>query len=474
MRHYIVTFLLCLPLFFSSQSSKKESDSLNKVIFQLRKDGQLDDALALCKKIIKDRSSALNDKELLSLYIQTGNILCNLSRVKESFDYLEIAMEGNQKLQDNEVEARIYGEYGRNYNILGFSQKAIEYFTKSIDLATNIEDQKTKKPLLQYLYSARAVIYEDTNQVDELYSDLHHAYENNPDTYGASRLAKYFTVHRQDLDSAKYYLQKGEQSFSTGKFPIFQKSILLRNYGRYYFAKKDHQKAISYYKESLAISEELKKPKDIKDTEKLLYEAYKAIDDDQKANESLEKYSKISDSLSFENKKIQETPIKHILREKEAEVKEKEKNYIYLVIIILLTVLVVGYYILKRISRSTQDEKQEIISENEAKTQELKLKVNQSFDEVVQLAKNNSPEFWGRFQEVYPDFRDRLLAINPDLKPSELILSAYIYLGFMTKDIADYTFKAVKTIKNNKYNLRKRLEIPTESDFTIWIRNYLS
>lgn len=471
MRDYILAILICLPLFFSSQSSKKEIDSLNRVVFQLRKDGKLNDALALCKKIIKDKSSSLNDKELINLYIQTGNILSNLSKVKESFDYLELAMERNQELQDNEVQAKIYGEFGRNYIALGFSQKAIDYFTKSIDLAKNVEDQKSKKVLLQYLYSTRAVIYEENGQLDKLYADLHNSYANNPDAFCASRLAKYFTVHHQDLDSAKFYLQRGEQIFSTGKFPIFQKSILLRNYGRYYVAKKNYEKAISYYQESLAISEDLKKPKDIKDTHKLLYEAYKALDDSSNANKSLEQYSRINDSLTFEHKKIQETPIKHILREKEAEVKEKEKNYIYLVIIILLMVLVVGYYILKRISRSTQEEKQEIISENEAKTKELKLKVNQSFDEVVQLAKNNSPEFWGRFQEVYPEFRDKLLAINQDLKPSELILCAYIYLGFSTKDIAEYTFKAVKTIKNNKYNLRKRLEVPTKDDFTIWIRN---
>lgn len=473
MRQYLLSILLLLPLFFSSQYSKKKIDSLNMVIYQLRKEGELDDALALCKTILKDADTSMDKKELINFTIQTGNLLSNLSRIKESFDYLELAMEGNRELKDNVLQAKIYGEYGRNYFSLGFSQKALEYFTKSIDLSKNIENQKLKKSLLQYLYSTRAVIYEEDNQLDKLYNDLHKGYSNNPDTFCAARLAKYFTVHRKDMDSAKFYLQKGEQMFSTGRYPVFQRSILLRSYGRYYFAQKNYEKAIKYYKGSLTISEQLQKPKDVVDTHKLLYEAYKALDDDGNANESLEKYSRIKDSLSFENKKIQETPVKHILKEKEEQVVEKERNYLYFVFIVLLVIFLAVFFILKRIFKYNRKEKQVIISQNEAKTQELKLKVNESFDAVVQLAKSNSPEFWGRFQEVYPEFRTKLLAINPDLKPSELILSAYIYLGFMTKDIADYTFKAVKTIKNNKYNLRKRLDIPTEKDFTIWMRNYL-
>lgn len=473
MRRYILIILFCLPILLSSQYSKKEIDSLKLKIFELRKDGNFDDALVLCQKILKEKKNFGDKKELLRTYIQAGNILSNLSRVKESFEYLELALEENRDLKDKEIEAMIYGELGRNYIELGFNKKAIEYFTKGIDLLNNMADLKVKKPLLQYFYGARSVLYEDTNQWDAFYNDLRSANRLNPNTFSASRLAKYFTMHRVNLDSAKYYLEKGDEMFETGKFPIFQKSILLRSYGRYYFKKKNYEKAISSYKESLAISEELNKPKDIKDTHKLLYEAYKEVDDDLNANKNLEQYSKINDSLSFVQKKIQDIPIKHILREKEVEVKEKEKNYLYLVIILFSIIVLIVYLIFKRISKSNKIEKEELISENEAKTKELKLKVNESFDEVIHLAKTNSPEFWARFQEVYPHFRKKMLSINSDLKPSELILSAYIYLGFTTKDIADYTFKAVKTISNNKYNLRKRLDIPTKDDFVIWIRNQI-
>jgi len=66
-----------------------------------------------------------------------------------------------------------------------------------------------------------------------------------------------------------------------------------------------------------------------------------------------------------------------------------------------------------------------------------------------------------------------MLKLNEALKPSELTFAAYIYLGFTTKEIADYTFKAVKTIENNRYNFRKKINLSPEKDLQIWLRNYI-
>ncbi|MNV04851.1 Bacterial regulatory protein, luxR family [compost metagenome] len=97
--------------------------------------------------------------------------------------------------------------------------------------------------------------------------------------------------------------------------------------------------------------------------------------------------------------------------------------------------------------------------------------MNESFSEIIELAKKNSPTFWARFQEVHPKFLKRMLCIDANFKSSELILCAYIYLGFSTKEIADYTFKATKTIENNRYNLRKKLGLAPEEDLILWLRN---
>ena len=189
--------------------------------------------------------------------------------------------------------------------------------------------------------------------------------------------------------------------------------------------------------------------------------------------------SKLQDSLAKANTKRVSTSLDHIVKNKEEIYSEKVSVLTKIIIAVLILIAIISLFLIiykRDLKKKSQllSKKDNVLNLKEEETQELKLKVNESFEEVIHLAKTNIPEFWGRFQEVYPEFRSRLLARNPELKPSELILSAYIYLGFTAKDIADYTFKAVKTINNNKYNLRKRLDIPTNYDLTIWMRDYLN
>ena len=113
----------------------------------------------------------------------------------------------------------------------------------------------------------------------------------------------------------------------------------------------------------------------------------------------------------------------------------------------------------------------ELLKAQEQKTYELKQKINESFAEITQLAKENDPQFLSRFQEVYPEFVSKLLMKNPDLKNTELNLCAYIYMDFSSKEIADYTFKSLKTIQNRKNILRKRLDIASSIDLNVWMMN---
>ncbi|MDV3567991.1 hypothetical protein CMU71_13910 [Elizabethkingia anophelis] len=110
-------------------------------------------------------------------------------------------------------------------------------------------------------------------------------------------------------------------------------------------------------------------------------------------------------------------------------------------------------------------------------SEEIEIKQNEknspkleSITEILNIAQHNPTHFWTYFQEVYPLFCTKLLKINPNLKVSELTFCAYIYLGFTTKEIATYTFKAVKTVENNRYNIRKKLKMSPEEDLTVWLR----
>lgn len=462
-------------LFFVSnfcigQISKQETDSLlKKEIPRLRGNAEVEKSFVLCKKVIKNYETLNDKKGITEAAIVAANICMTLYRISESFHFLELAEVNNNVLKNPLLEAKIYAQQGKNYDYLGYESLALESYNKGISI---LKINKEDKELTQFMYGARGFLYEKKQNYNAFYQDTHKAHDYLPNTHTAVRLAKYHILYKKNLDSAKFYLDLAEHLYQTNTFPIYQKAVLKRMNGRYYFVQKDYKKAIFFYKESLGIHEKINNPIEIKADYKLLYEAYKAMGDEKKEKEYLEKYSKISDSMEVIKKKNQEIPLKKLVKENN-EAGEKSKNKLY-VLFLIAAVVFFGIWLFTRKKHLEETkEKETIIQEKEEETKELKLKVNEAFDEVVKLAKENSPEFLTCFQEIYPDFRTKILSLNPDLKPSELILSAYIYLGFTTKDIAEFTFKAPVTIKNNKYNLRKRLKVQDKKDLTIWLRNYI-
>lgn len=469
----IILYLLIFSGISTMQAqkySKKEIDSLFKTeVIQPFEAGKLDESIKSCQKIIKQYESLNDNESVAKAYLYGAKIYSNLFRFKESLHYLDLAFEKNKESHNLDNEANIYAEYGRNYKNLGFKSKAIENYNKSIAFAKSGRIKNSGKQL-QYFYGLRAVIYEEDNNLDAFYKDIHNAHKAYPNTFTSSRLAKYFITHKKNLDSAKYYLDLGDHFALNGNTPLFQICVLKRNYGRFYFEKKEYQKAISFYEESLAIAKELNKPQDVRDTYKLLYEAYKTVKNEKKTIEHIEKYTAINDSLKTINTQIQEIPVTTFIKEKEV-IAEKSKTKLYIIIFCIIILFVCIFLFLRKnyIKKSHENEKQ--LYNKEEENIKLQQKVNESFDEVIDLAKTNSPEFFTRFKEVYPDIIAKLIEIDPKLRVTELTLLAYSYLGFNSKDVALYTFKSVNTVRSRKYNLRKKLNILPEENMELWLKN---
>ena len=92
-------------------------------------------------------------------------------------------------------------------------------------------------------------------------------------------------------------------------------------------------------------------------------------------------------------------------------------------------------------------------------------------DEIITLAKENSPRLLNKFRLFYPDFFNKIFAIQPNLKNSELIFCIYLKLNLSTKEIATYTFVTPKAIQNRKNRLRKKLSIPSDVDIYKWFND---
>lgn len=125
----------------------------------------------------------------------------------------------------------------------------------------------------------------------------------------------------------------------------------------------------------------------------------------------------------------------------------------------------------KKLTELSRDEK--IIMKNE--TPEFNLEnLTQKIvvqDEIMTLAKENSPRLLNKFRLVYPEFFEKLSAIQANLKNSELIFCIHLKLNLTTKEIATYTFVTPKAIQNRKNRLRKKLNIPSEMDIYKWFND---
>ncbi|MCJ7932758.1 MAG: LuxR family transcriptional regulator [Chryseobacterium sp.] len=190
-----------------------------------------------------------------------------------------------------------------------------------------------------------------------------------------------------------------------------------------------------------------------------------------KEKEYLLIYSDKTENSLRENEKRTACALKLIVNEEKEKSSSVQNKLIILIscISVIILILIIFYKKSQTIKKQAMTS---LLLEKEL-VEDLQQKVNESFSEIVQLARDNNPQFWTRFQEVYPEFLGKMLELNPNFKVSELTYCAYIYLGFSTKEIAEFTFKAVKTIENNRYNLRKKLKLSPEQDFSIWLHNFI-
>lgn len=71
-----------------------------------------------------------------------------------------------------------------------------------------------------------------------------------------------------------------------------------------------------------------------------------------------------------------------------------------------------------------------------------------------------SEDFRVFFDEVHPDFLNRLSQQYPNLSNTDLRLCAYLHIGMSTKEISALTFREVRSVESSRHRLRKKLGVP--------------
>jgi len=89
-------------------------------------------------------------------------------------------------------------------------------------------------------------------------------------------------------------------------------------------------------------------------------------------------------------------------------------------------------------------------------------------DELVHIAHTNHLSFIIKFKEYYPVFSKEIETMMPNIVITEFEVIALLKLNFTTKEIARATNSTVRAIESKKYRIRKKLQIPSDMDMSVF------
>jgi tetratricopeptide (TPR) repeat protein len=467
-------FLISIPVFagfgfiFSQQNSEPQIDKLLERADSLYLDESFDNALEIYRET-KELSQEKNYSKGLTLsYLGLSGVYFMKGKLDVSTSYLLKAKAESYASSDPKVGYTIHFWEGLYHHALGLYDDAINRYKDAIEISHNIEDEEDRLNKIFGAYVNIGDIYQLKKESDSAlyyYKSAYYSPTTNLNNKFTSAISiSELHIEKNQLDSGRIYLKYAEQ-FSKEMNTNLSKALLEEISGKYYLAKEDFTSAINSFETAIELNKKINRPRAV--LYKLISETYQKNGEAQISNSYLIQYVSIRDSLEEARKGNIRVPM--MLAQVDGEKKaEKASSYLVLVFIgsgiLVIAVLIWVYFFTKKQRKKSLKGKKENL--------QLKKKLNNAFEEVVELANANSPNFLSRFIEVYPEFYSELVNDYPDLTTADLKLCALMKLDFSTKEIAEMTFSSLRTVQNRKYKLRKKFGLTTEENLNQWIQNF--
>lgn len=482
-----LSLFICALLIVSCSRGQEENSKIDDLLQQadnlLDSDGLKSLEYAKTASLIAEKTN--DSKRKAETYYYIAHSLNMLEEYEKSFPFIEKGLKEDATRGNNLLKARFLSLKGYHYSRLHLYKQQAKQHQEVIDLTMSRKDPESVMiaalslaslglsytiindylPAHQYL--DRALKHAKTIP-DTVYHSLKKIYKVKANLFYYKAMTY---IEQLKPKEALPFIQLAHQQAIVDDRPL---ALFLELYADYYMQVGKTEKAIEFY--LLAIADKRKRIWNRSTSADLYLKISKSYNKINRYEEG-EKYLRLSASERLidenENRKRVQAILDNIEKE-ERTIKNRDNQLKIVLCIALLVTLMLflwKYREYKQKKKKLLSAQKIEIAQKKQLIETLELKVNESFSEIIELAKKNSPTFWARFQEVHPKFLKRMLCIDANFKSSELILCAYIYLGFSTKEIADYTFKATKTIENNRYNLRKKLGLAPEEDLILWLRN---
>jgi len=488
---FLLFFLLSNFIFCQSGDQLKEINKLlrkaetsNKKYEDLKELEYAGKASVLAEK-------AGDSKGLAKSYLFMSRSLLNLDLQKASLLYAQKAFAQKATKEDIVLQALVTEVKAYNYNYLGLSTQYIKELSGILKLLEKKNDP-TSIEIKSRIYANLAIYHEDNHNLDSTFTYFklqERQLKKLPEKKYFSALCEHYSfvgvafLEKKNTDSSFFYFEKSYALKKKYKDPVLYMQYVY--FGDYYESQNQYKKALDFYLKAIKnIQKYSGKSSYLIFTYDKISSVYGILKEKDKQEEYKNLSTQLKNKVLAKEKQTIDYAINVILNDKKNEyISAQKKNYVLISIgvLILIILFFFTYKFLRKNIKNKENiitevtgslqHKDELISKKSIETKGLQQKVNEAYNEIIELAKDNRPAFYFRFQEVYPEFQQKLLEIDSTLRISELTICAYIFLGFNNKDIAQYTFKSPNTIRNRKHILRKKLNIPTEEDMGIWLRN---
>lgn len=370
------------------------------------------------------------------------------------------------------------------YSYLGFFDKAMETSKMAESLCKKVKDNdeyyssmgqiyagRAEIMNLQYLSPQKTIVY-DLRSV-EFYKKIKNEKKRNGWLAIQYSSVGYTYIDLDKYDEALSYSRKSFQLAKAENDSINQ-AFGLYGIGNAYLEMNKTDSSVYYYKKALPIFE---KAQDIYRLQ-YIYDDLATIHERMGDDKLYSYYSKKSKELYDiirKKEKIETDQIsKNII---DSEKTGWYKNLYFIIVGIAIFFVVKMYFTIKFFKRYQKEKRRREATkihllEKEKVLNQLELKVNDSFAELLELAKANDSSFLSRFKEIYPNFYRKITTTYPEMTSGQLSFCALLKLNFSTKEIAQCSHISVRSVEMKKNRLRKQLNIPSDIDLNNWMMNF--
>lgn len=464
MRIFLLVLLIILVSCQSHSQKEREKNFDVPLMTQnerLRLSGEYDSLVNLNKKYYKKAEETGYEEGKALCYINLAQINISLENYQKSKILFDKAEKILKNSENNIHKAIFYNNYGRLNNELGRIDKAFAYNNTALNCVEKDSRSKLKNRVLYNVYIRQGQYYVQKNQYNKALEFFNKARKFDNTGIADCAISDYVYMYK-NKDSAYKYIVRAYQQMSL----IRQEDAIALNIrtimGEYYLAYGEYEKAEKEFLQALEIDKKTRRI--FSQYTKYIYNdlrrLYDKMGDKEKAYFYLNAYTEAKNKT---NTALLAT-INHDMESfitLTQENTEKHKSRIQWVILFSLAGLsLLGIYAWRAISILR---KRKTDLKLEAEHLKARMTDNKQ-EEIMELGRNNDPDFLKRFKEIYPEFIDQLLAINPGLENSELAFCAMLKLHFTSKEIASYILVQHRTVQQKKYRIRKKLNIPGETD----------